>query len=146
MPTPGTYSQGSAAQIKFGSVDPPTTLIGGVKTGNYRIQRGTNRDDLYNQEASIISPGKAGRTWTVTGLASVGDTGLSLVKSSIDDDTGPTRYISGSLDGTNGESLPCTVSNLEVGFPDANRKCTYSFQVDQADDPSPIGTGILGEV
>lgn len=137
----GTFNQGGAAQIKIGSSDPPGTLIGGVKTGNYRIQRGTNTDDFYNQQASDVSIGKASRSWTVTGIASSGDTGLMLVKASIDDDTGPTVYLSGSLEGTKGESLPCRLSNLEVGFPDANRKCTYSFQADQADDPTPFGGG-----
>ena len=137
----GTFNQGGAAQIMIGTTSPPATLIGGVKTGNYRTQRSTNTDDFYNQQASDVSIGKASRSWTVTGIASSGDTGLLVVKAAIDDDTGPTIYLSGSLEGTKGEILPARVSNLEIGFPDANRKCTYSFQVDQALDPTDLAGG-----
>lgn len=144
MPTPGTYSQGGAAQILIGSSSPPATKLGGVKSANYAGTRSTTVDDFYNQEASDTSIGKASRRWNIQGIASNGDTGLAIAKVAFDDDTGPIIFVAGSLEGTNGEILPCRVSNFEIGFPDANRKCTYTVQTEQADDPTDMaGGGII---
>lgn len=137
----GTLNQGSAAQLKIGTADPPTILIEGVKSGNRPGSRPTTVDDFYNQEASDTSVGKATRSVTVGGICESAATGLILAKASFDDDSGPIIYVSVSLNGVTGETLPSRCSTCDIGFPDANRKCTYNLVFSQADDPTPLAGG-----
>lgn len=136
-----TFNSGGVAQVKVGTTSPPSILLEGVKSATYTGQRPTNTDDFYNQEASDVSTGKATRRMTITGVAKSTAPGLVLLKASFDDDTGPIIYGSVSQNGTTGEALPARVSNIEVGFPDPNRHCTYSFQLEQGGDPVALAGG-----
>lgn len=138
----GTFNQGSAAKIKIGTADPPTIELEGVKSATLTKQRATSEDDFY-MEASDTSIGKASRRWNIQGRCKSGAPGLILADASFEDDTGPIIWISGSLEGTKGQSLQVRISNVEVGFPDANQKCTYTIQAEQAGDPTDLAGGAI---
>jgi hypothetical protein len=136
----GTFNSGGLAQLKVGTADPPTVLLGGCKQASWAGTRPTSTDDFLNQQASDVSVGKATRKWDINGICSSSDTGLAVIKVAFDDDSGPIIYISGSLEGTKGESLPCRVSNLQIVLLPSS-KATYSFTAEQALAPTNLAGG-----
>ena len=136
----GTFNQGGAAVMAIGTTDPPSIELEGVKSATYSKKRTTTTDDFY-MEASDVAIGKANRSWNIQGKCKSGAPGLILANASFEDDTGPIVYISGSLEGTKGESLPVRISGCDIGFPDVNQKCSYTITADQADDPTDLAGG-----
>lgn len=124
----GTYNPGSAAQIKIGTSDPPSILLEGVVSGKLAQSRSVTTTAIYNQEPDDVERGKATRTWNITGRCRSGAPGLILAQATYDDDADTVLYLSGSLEGTKGKSIPVLITNMDVDFPDANKRCTYTIQ------------------
>jgi hypothetical protein len=136
----GTFNAGSVAKVLVGTADPPTIELEGCKTAAYRGTRPSSNDDFY-MEPSVTDVGKATRTIPLTGKCKSGAPGLILLKANFDDDTGTTIFGAVSIEGSKGDVLPSRVSDFEVGLPDVNGKCTYSFTLQQAADPTQLAGG-----
>jgi len=138
----GTFNQGTVAKIRVGPSDPPSIELEGVKSATLTGTRDSSKDDFY-MEASDTSIGKKSLDWQIDGKCKSGAPGLILLEAAFHDDTGVPVWISGSLEGTKGRSVQVRVSNLVLGFPDVNNKCTYSFQAKYAGADTALAGGTI---
>lgn len=138
----GTFNQGTVAKIKVGPSDPPSVELEGVKSATLTGTRDTTKDDFY-MEASDSSVGAKSMNWQIDGKCKSSAPGLILLEAAFHDNTGTPIWISGSIDGTKGRSVQVRVSNLALGFPDVNNKCTYSFQASYAGSDTALAAGTI---
>jgi hypothetical protein len=134
----GTQVLSANSVVHVGTVNPPTTPVGGLLSWDHVGDSPTNRRDYIGQ-ASATATGKTARTITIPVDYEVGDTGQAVLAAA---------FISKAIiyakvlpDGTNGEILPVRVSHQEIHAPDANGFNTASWTLEQAGDPTVVGTG-----
>lgn len=134
----GVQIPGENFVILVGTVDPPTTPVGGLSTWDYPSDAPTARRDYYGQ-ASFFSRGKKGGSMTFTCDLETGDSGQIILFNAWV--SGATIYARIRQNATDGETLPVKVTTRNVSGGDVNNPSVVTFTLSQQADATVAGSG-----
>lgn len=137
----GTVANGSDNRVNVGtSQGSVNVLVGGLQNWEYGGTADTSTEDFYNDFPSIITVGEPVRTGSGSGKFADADSGLAIIKNAFESQA--VMYHSWAPNGTDGEGLPCRVSEFRLTGSGRNTAANYNYSVVQAADPFDVGGGL----